>query len=59
VRILSFGLTLDVSLQLLSLDGSNTSSKAAARRLKPIVEERREKMKDEMIGDFSWNFDRL
>lgn len=37
-------------MQLVTLDSSNLSTKAAMRRLKPIVEERREKMKDEMIG---------
>jgi len=36
--------------QVLTLDEGNASSRAAARRLKPIVEERREKMKEEMLG---------
>jgi tetratricopeptide (TPR) repeat protein len=36
--------------KVLTLDEGNASSRAAARRLKPIVEERREKMKEEMLG---------
>lgn len=43
--------TIVENLQLVSLDSSNLASKAAVRRLKPIVEERREKMKEEMIGE--------
>ena len=43
-------------LQLVTLDPSNGSNRAAVRRLKPIVEERREKMKEEMIGEFATPF---
>lgn len=39
-------------LQLVTLDGGNQSNRAAVHRLKPIVEERREKMKEEMMGKF-------
>lgn len=39
-----------IFVQLVELDPKNASSQAAVRRLKPIVEERREKMKNEMIG---------
>lgn len=36
--------------KVLTLDEGNASSRAAVDRLKPIVEERREKMKEEMLG---------
>jgi hypothetical protein len=37
-------------LQTLELDPGNTVSVAKVARLEPVVAERREKMKDEMIG---------
>ena len=37
-------------LQTLELDPGNTVSMAKTARLEPVVAERREKMKDEMIG---------
>ena len=44
------------AMQLVTLDPSNGNNRAAVRRLKPIVEERREKMKEEMIGELQDNF---
>ena len=38
------------SFQVVELDPSNGLARAAVHRLKPIVRERQEKMKDEMIG---------
>lgn len=40
-------------LQTLELDPGNTVSVAKVARLEPVVAERREKMKDEMIGAVS------
>ena len=37
-------------IQVVELDGTNASAVSTVKRLKPIVEERREKMKNEMIG---------
>ena len=35
---------------MVQLDPGNGSARAAVHRLKPVVRERQEKMKDEMIG---------
>ena len=40
-------------MQTLELDPGNTVAIAKTKRLEPIVTERREKMKDEMMGGFS------
>ncbi|GJP30057.1 hypothetical protein CLOM_g22278 [Closterium sp. NIES-68] len=36
--------------KVLELDSTNAQARSAARRLEPIVEERREKLKEEMLG---------
>ena len=39
-------------MQIKELDPGNASAGKAVQRLTPIVNERREKMKDEMLGEF-------
>lgn len=36
--------------KILELDSSNDQAKKAIRRLEPLAEQKREKMKEEMIG---------
>jgi hypothetical protein len=39
--------------KILELDPSNDQAKKTIRRLQPLAEEKREKMKEEMIGKYS------
>ena len=40
--------------KILELDSSNDQAKKAIRRLEPLAEQKREKMKEEMIGKPSY-----
>lgn len=44
------GYICPAAVQLVSLDPSNKAAAASAAKIRPIVEERREKLKEEMMG---------